>query len=58
MLNNELVNIESMDTKMNKMKVILDQNSEKHINVNKTMLEHFEKLIKKDGNIHNVIMIK
>ena len=40
------------------MKVILDQNSEKHVNVNKTMVEHFEKLIKKDGNIHNVIMIK
>ena len=41
-----------MGAVINEMKGILDQNSEKHINVNKTMVERFEKL---NGNTYNVM---
>ena len=46
-----------MDMNLKQMKAILDQNSEKIFNVNNTMVEHFEKLIKKDGNEYIVTSI-
>ena len=40
-----------MDNKINQMKVLLDQNDEKQINLNTTLLENFETFIKNDGNV-------
>ena len=45
-----LINSDSMDTKFDQIEVLLHQNYEKHINVNKTMVETFQTLTKNDGN--------
>ena len=48
-----LINSDSMDTKFDQIEVLLHQNYEKHINVNKTMVETFETLTENDGKSNN-----
>ena len=51
-VNNNLVNSERTDSKINQMKVMLDQNYEKHIKVNHTLVENFESLIENQGKTY------
>ena len=52
-----LTNSDSMDTKFDQMEVLLHQNYEKHINVNKTMVETFQTLTKNDGKIKKLFSL-